>query len=204
MKRTKSEAEQTRANILAAAMQVFAEKGFDAAKLDEIAGTAGVTRGAIYWHFKDKLDLFIQLLQDAFGQFVQNFDAIFSEPISPIQKIRSILEIVFRNSCNDQTLSRIVMTEFILHAKDPKNGTRILSVVTNFLQELDMKLAALIRQGQEQVEIRTDISPEDILFLIRAFMKAISIHPKIPIQSNFDPLKSGIYSDVLIRGISAE
>ncbi len=61
MRRTKAEAEQTREAVLAGAIEVFLERGVSRATFDEIARTAGVTRGAIYWHFKDKLELFLAL-----------------------------------------------------------------------------------------------------------------------------------------------
>ena len=61
MRRTKAEAEQTREAIIAAAIAVFLERGFSRATFDEIAQTAGVTRGAIYWNFRNKLEIFYAL-----------------------------------------------------------------------------------------------------------------------------------------------
>src|SRR5690606_12983243 len=58
MRRTKEQAEQTRASILAAAEQLFLEKGVAHSTLDQIARAAGVTRGAVYWHFENKAHLF--------------------------------------------------------------------------------------------------------------------------------------------------
>jgi TetR/AcrR family acrAB operon transcriptional repressor len=57
-RRTKEEAQETRTRILDAAEQVFHDKGVAHASLEDIAGAAEVTRGAIYWHFKDKGELF--------------------------------------------------------------------------------------------------------------------------------------------------
>ena len=57
-RKTKEEAQETRNRILDAAEAVFHEHGVAHASLDRIAQAAGVTRGAIYWHFKDKADLF--------------------------------------------------------------------------------------------------------------------------------------------------
>ncbi len=62
MKRTKEEAEITRCNILDAALKVFTAKGYRATRLEDIAVEACVTKGAIYWHFKNKYDLFHQLM----------------------------------------------------------------------------------------------------------------------------------------------
>ena len=58
VRRTKEEAQETRARILDAAEQVFYDKGVAHASLEEIAAAAQLTRGAIYWHFKDKAELF--------------------------------------------------------------------------------------------------------------------------------------------------
>jgi TetR/AcrR family acrAB operon transcriptional repressor len=57
-RRTKEEAQETRHHILDTAEQVFLEKGVSRTSLADIAGAAGLTRGAIYWHFKNKADLF--------------------------------------------------------------------------------------------------------------------------------------------------
>jgi TetR/AcrR family acrAB operon transcriptional repressor len=57
VRRTKDEALETRNRILDAAELVFSERGVSRTSLEDIAHAAGVTRGAIYWHFKDKSDL---------------------------------------------------------------------------------------------------------------------------------------------------
>ena len=56
MRRTKAEAEQTREDILNAAIDMFYKDGVSKTTLNGIATHAGVTRGAIYWHFKNKME----------------------------------------------------------------------------------------------------------------------------------------------------
>lgn len=63
VRRTKEDALATRHQILDAAEQVFHERGVSRTSLQEIAQAAGVTRGAIYWHFEDKADLFNAMMQ---------------------------------------------------------------------------------------------------------------------------------------------
>jgi len=58
VRRTKEEALETRDRILDTAEQVFVEKGVSNTSLAQLAEAAGVTRGAIYWHFRNKADLF--------------------------------------------------------------------------------------------------------------------------------------------------
>ena len=56
MRRTKKDAELTRQQLLKAGFKVFGDKGYAAARLSDVAEEAGVTRGAIYWHFENKKD----------------------------------------------------------------------------------------------------------------------------------------------------
>jgi len=57
-RKTKAEAAQTRDRIVACARQVFSRDGVTNTSLEQVAKEAGVTRGAVYWHFRDKADLF--------------------------------------------------------------------------------------------------------------------------------------------------
>lgn len=63
MRKTKIEALKTREHLLLAALETFHKKGVARTSLNEIAQAAGVTRGALYWHFKNKEDLFDALFQ---------------------------------------------------------------------------------------------------------------------------------------------
>ena len=58
--------QQTRDYLLRAAERVFAERGFHAATLDEVAAGAGFTKGAVYSNFKNKEDLFLALIEAAY------------------------------------------------------------------------------------------------------------------------------------------
>jgi len=64
-RRTKEEAAATRDSILDAAEQLFVEQGVSRTTLQHIASAAGVTRGAIYWHFDDKGALFNAMMERA-------------------------------------------------------------------------------------------------------------------------------------------
>lgn len=73
-RRTKAEAEQTRKQIIDAARRVFHVRGVARSTLEQIAAEAGVTRGAVYWHFKDKQDLFFAMREQAILPLVDQVD----------------------------------------------------------------------------------------------------------------------------------
>ncbi len=91
MRRTKEDSEKTREAILDASVKKFCENGVATTTLSEIASEAGVTRGAIYWHFKDKMDIFdalheriYKLLSDILQRETkQNY----SDPLKRLQEI---------------------------------------------------------------------------------------------------------------------
>ena len=62
MRRSKADAEITRSKILDAAADIFAKQGISRTRLEDIAKLAGVTRGAIYWHFSDKDTLIVAMI----------------------------------------------------------------------------------------------------------------------------------------------
>ena len=64
-RRTKEEAATTREQLLDAAEKVFRERGVTRTSLAEVATAAGLTRGAVYWHFKDKAALFTAMCERA-------------------------------------------------------------------------------------------------------------------------------------------
>lgn len=63
-RKTKEEAQQTRNDILSAALNLFYEQGYTKTKLTDIADSLGLSKGAIYWHFKSKDDLFLTLMNN--------------------------------------------------------------------------------------------------------------------------------------------
>ena len=75
MRRTKTEALKTKEYLMLAALDTFYQKGIARTSLNEIAQAAGVTRGALYWHFKNKEELFEELFRQTF----ENFSTTFSD-----------------------------------------------------------------------------------------------------------------------------
>ncbi|UCV23665.1 TetR family transcriptional regulator [Ferribacterium limneticum] len=90
VKKTKKESEKTRLDIINAARMVFLQRGVARSTLEIIAKEAGVTRGAVYWHFRNKADLFLAMCENVFEPLIKCADAPlqsnqFENPLDAIQ-----------------------------------------------------------------------------------------------------------------------
>jgi TetR/AcrR family acrAB operon transcriptional repressor len=73
-RKTKENAELTRQRLIDAARQVFLARGVSRTTMEHVALQAGVTRGAIYWHFNNKLDLFQAMREQVFLPLIDRMD----------------------------------------------------------------------------------------------------------------------------------
>lgn len=91
VRRTKEEAEETRKNILDAAVSSFYEKGVAQATLEDIAEAAGVTRGAVYWHFKNKQEIVAALHEELhrplFNMVIEDLETDGPEPLKQLEAL---------------------------------------------------------------------------------------------------------------------
>lgn len=95
-RRTKQEAQETRTRLLDAAELLFHERGVSRTSLQDIAQAAGVTRGAVYWHFEDKVQLFDAMMQRATMPLEEGIEAATSpSPDRPLEDLRLGLLNVF-------------------------------------------------------------------------------------------------------------
>ena len=106
--------EARRQAILEAALAVFAEEGFAAAKLDDVADRAGVAKGTIYLHFKDKQDLFEQMVREAVSPVIARLEELARLPELPADLVLKTMFDFFRTEVlgtRRKHLLRLVLTE---------------------------------------------------------------------------------------------
>jgi len=106
--------EARRQAILEAALAVFTAEGFAAARLDHVAERAGVAKGTIYLHFKDKQDLFEQMVREAVSPVIARLEALAQLPDMPVDMVLQGMFNVFRTEVlgtRRKDLLRLVLTE---------------------------------------------------------------------------------------------
>jgi TetR/AcrR family acrAB operon transcriptional repressor len=107
-RRTKEDALATRNRLLDAAERLFQQQGVSGTSLQDIAAAAGASRGAVYWHFKDKADLFNAMMErvtlpmeDALEQ------ARSGAPADPLPQLRAALVAALRRTATDPQTRRV-------------------------------------------------------------------------------------------------
>lgn len=118
VRRTKEEAQETRDKIVSAAIDVFYDKGFANTTLEQIASAAEVTRGAIYWHFKNKLDIFLAIHSQFHTSFMDMMlQELESTSAPPLRKLEDIAVKLLREIHTDRHKQR-VLSIFILQSEN--------------------------------------------------------------------------------------
>ena len=108
-RRTKADAQTTRNNLLDAAEQLFQSRGVSHTSLNDIATAAGTTRGAIYWHFKDKADLFNAMMERVTLPLEQTLVVAYVEQSAhPVAEIRSAMQEALRLIATDEQTCRVL------------------------------------------------------------------------------------------------
>jgi len=107
-RRTKEEAAATRDSILDAAEKLFVEQGVSRTTLQHIASAAGVTRGAIYWHFDDKGALFNAMMERATLPLEAELQVLDeAESRDPLSDLREYVLAVLRRTVDDPVARRV-------------------------------------------------------------------------------------------------
>jgi TetR/AcrR family acrAB operon transcriptional repressor len=102
VRRTKEDALATRASLLDAAERLFLAKGVSRTSLNDIAVEAGTTRGAIYWHFKDKADLFNAMMDRVTLPLEAAFEPVGPLGGDPLPLLRAALLRALRRTASDE------------------------------------------------------------------------------------------------------
>ncbi|SMC24180.1 transcriptional regulator, TetR family [Clostridium acidisoli DSM 12555] len=170
---TKDKAIKTKKLIFSSALVVFYKKGFSSTTLEDIDKEAGVSRGAIYWNFKNKQDLYVGLLREYFtDKFYINLKYKDESNKTPLESIKEYMCGYFKILINDEDTRKFM--EILRYKTEVKTD---INEVLEVEQEIDLKikeeLSRLINLGIEAGEIRTDISKEIIAMSALSYLNGI-------------------------------
>jgi len=164
MRKTKEEALITKNQIIEKAVQLFLQRGFSTTTLDEIAQQAKVTRGAIYWHFKDKLNIVKELVEVEHQNLTQKLNDLFDENIPPIVKIERIIEEIVINFFDSKSFQDFIeLTWFKIEYSQLARLHASKAELTDYFIE---NLKSLVNEAQSAGEIKNEVNASDVTVTI--------------------------------------
>lgn len=151
---------ETRERIIASAIRVFGRKGFQKASLDAVAADAGMTKGAIYWHFKSKGDLFFAMLdhrfqQETAGPLRGDLNELLNRRQDPLPAMTQMFSAGLQRCINDPEWAQLYL-ECLSLSRDEEVRERLSA----FYDQVWAMSADLTCELQANRLLRDDIDPE--------------------------------------------
>ncbi|WP_270935070.1 TetR/AcrR family transcriptional regulator [Falsiroseomonas oryzae] len=161
----KRDPEQTRRDILEAAIAEFSEKGFDGGRVDDIAARTRTTKRMIYYYFGGKEQLYAAVLERMYGGMRDAEQALQLDSLPPLQALQRLVEVTFDHHAAHPEFVRLVSVENIHEARNvaasPTIRDRNAAVIGT--------LRALLARGEAAGAFRKGLDALDLHMLISSF-----------------------------------
>jgi len=170
---TKQQALETRNHILNAAIERFSEYGVSKTSLADIAAAAGVTRGAIYWHFKNKTDLLNEIWAQS-ESVMADLEVEYQSkyPSDPLSVMRAMLCYVFEATTSDPR--RRALMEIIYHKCEFVGEMTTLQLMQqNLYLECHEKIEEVLKQCIEAKQLPESLNISRAAIVMRAYISGI-------------------------------
>ncbi|USG64407.1 TetR family transcriptional regulator [Brevibacillus ruminantium] len=193
----------TRTKILNSANRVFAKHGYSRATLDLIAHEAGMTKGAVYWHFSSKSDLFLTLCELSLDHLQSRLPKQVQEVLTsdhPMESLRLLLVSEFESCKEDRGERTLLFFEFVSNIREPLVQEKLNAAFTKLI----LSTSIFLEEMQRKHLISEDSDPHELAITIHALINgAVLMWLISPEQVSFDSLAAEI-SKVLWNGIHSE
>ena len=199
-RRTKEEAQETRNRILDAAERVFLERGVSRTSLNEIAAAAGVTRGAIYWHFQDKSDVFNAMMTRVTLPLEEAMRRLDNPSVGPVEVLRDAFVDAFRRTVEEPQVRRVF--EIAIHKVEYVDDTaavreRHVAHRGEKLVQFERALRLAAARGEIGGDVPPDVAAAGLHALISGVFQNWLLTPDA-----FDLMAVGTRSfDVFVAGL---
>src|SRR5262245_16257259 len=151
-------ADPPRKQMLAAAIDCFARHGYQGTSIDRIAREVGVTKGALYYHFRDKEELLFAAVTERVGEFERKVLRDVEPARDGLSTLRRVVDACFFHA----TVSnhrRFIIT-LMVEALD--TNPRLSEEFRRILRGMRFYLAEVVRRGQREGSIRSDVDAEAV------------------------------------------
>ena len=173
MRRTKEEAEQTKQAILEAAINVFFERGVAKASLEEVARAAEVTRGAVYWHFKNKVEIFEALHEKLHTPFIEQIlEGLEVDHPNPVEQLQHICTTLILALEEDEQLRKAI--QLFMFKCDYSGELAFCKNRFNVKKQEKLKaFEAYFEKAQRQQTLPMSADPRMLALSVNCFIRGV-------------------------------
>jgi TetR/AcrR family transcriptional regulator, fatty acid metabolism regulator protein len=140
-----------RRQILAAAVKVFAEKGFHEARVGDIAEEAGIAYGLVYHYFASKEELLETIFRTTWTEMLARVEEVETAGVPAAEAVRQVTALLLRTWRRDPDLVRVLVREVTRNQHVQQEIEEISSAMES--------LERIVRRGQESGEFRAELDP---------------------------------------------
>lgn len=174
MRRTKEDAEQTRRAILASAMDIFYEKGYSKTTFDEIAKRINLTKGAVYWYFRNKPDIVAALINDFSERYMELINAFLAQyPDADFERIIKMELFINKQIRENQQLYKFLFFVTCQMEWSEAIISKIQPCVEQTKQVMRRLFVDALQAMQNQKKIRADVDISMISELLMALYSGL-------------------------------
>jgi AcrR family transcriptional regulator len=159
------DAERTRAEILDVAADEFADRGYNGARVDEIAARTRTTKRMIYYYFGGKKQLYMAVLERAYARIRAAEQAVAVDHLDPVAAIRRLAEVTFDHHEAHPEFIRLVSIENIHHADHLAELTDLVELSQPVIQLLD----GILKRGRDAGVFHADADAVDVHMMISSY-----------------------------------
>ncbi|MEQ4922782.1 multidrug efflux transporter transcriptional repressor AcrR [Proteus hauseri] len=173
-RKTKRQAQETRQQIIDAAIRLFTVQGVSATSLSDIATKAGVTRGAIYWHFKNKVDLFTEACELT-DLKIESLDLEYQTkyPDDPLFVLRELLIYILTSIVEDPKHNALL--EIYFHKCEFVGEMKSIVEIRKELCAADYcRIEISLRHCIEKNQLPDDLNLRRAAIMLRAMMTGLA------------------------------
>ena len=174
VRKVREEALETRKQLLEAALEIMSEKPFSSVSMTEIAGKIGLSKGAIYWHFKNKKDVLLNVILNIHARMQEEFRTD-SESLESIDDMREYFKKKMQRPSQSTEFKKI--HGLMLHKEEwPKEiRKKVLEIMLDGMNKEQKMTERLVVKSQEEGVIRKDVSSRDFSLLTTVMFQGIFI-----------------------------
>jgi AcrR family transcriptional regulator len=142
--------EQRRSQILQAASRVFARRGFQETRMDDIVSESGLSKGALYWYFESKDDIIIAIVDSVLDRELAHIRALVDDPRPARERLMHFVEFMLEDF---QNLDELLPMVFEIVALAIRNAS-VQPMIESYFRSTMESLVPIIEQGIEAGEFR--------------------------------------------------